>query len=193
MSTQSESIGNLRELNGIDIDKGSETVKAIKKSPELANFKFRSENEWLSGFHNRTVIKPFYGAGKEYAGGDRYSMEADAPLGLLGTDQAADPVEYVLHALTACMTSTLVFHSAFKGTSISKISSTMEGDIDFHGFLALKDVKKGFSEIRVTFDVETEASEDILRELLSFSPVYEMISASVPVKVTFNLTKPMLS
>lgn len=193
MSTQSESIGNLRELNGIDIDKGVETIKAIKQSPELATFKFRSENEWLSGFHNRTVIKPFYGAGKDYAGGDRYSLESDAPLVLLGTDQAADPVEYVLHALTACMTSTLVFHCAFKGISVNKLSSSMEGDIDLHGFLALKDVKKGFSEIRATFDIETEASEDTLRELLTLSPVYEMISAGVSVKVTFNLTKPVLS
>lgn len=193
MSTQFESIGNLRELNGIDIDKGVETVKAIQQSPELATFKFRSENEWLSGFHNRTVIKPFYGAGKEYSGGDRYSLESDAPLVLLGTDQAADPVEYVLHALTACMTSTLVFHCAFKGISVSKLSSSMEGDIDLHGFLALKDVKKGFTEIRATFDIETDASEDTLREFLNHSPVYEMISSGVPVKVTFNITKQMLS
>ncbi len=193
MSTQFESIGNLSELNGIDIERGVETVKAIQQTPELATFKFRSENEWLSGFHNRTVIKPFYGAGKEYSGGDRYSLESDAPLVLLGTDQAADPVEYALHALTACMTSTLVFHCAFKGISVTKLSSAMEGDIDLHGFLALKEVRKGFSEIRVSFDIETEASEDTLRELLNYSPVYEMISAGVPVKVTFNITKPMLS
>lgn len=193
MSTQFEPMGNLSELNGIDIDKGVETVKAIKEAPDLATFKFRSENEWLSGFHNRSVIKPFYGAGKEYAGGDRYSLESDAPLVLLGTDQAADPVEYVLHALSACMTSTLAFHCAFKSIGISKMTSSLEGDIDLHGFLALTEVKKGFSEIRATFNIETEASEETLREFLKFSPVYEMVSASVPIKVSFNLTKPMLS
>lgn len=183
------------ELNGVNLDRLNETVNAIKATPSLAKFKFRAGNEWVNCAYNRIEIKPFFGGGKEYSDRDvRFKLEADSPDILLGSDKATDPVEYVLAGLSSCLTTTLVYHGAAKGITINNLRSTYEGDIDLHGFLGLSDkVKKGFQEIRVNFEVETDASEATLRELINFSPVYEMISAGVPVKVNFKITKPMLS
>lgn len=183
------------ELNGVNLDRLHETVKAIQGDAALAKFKFRASNEWVNCANNRIEIKPFYGGGKEYSERDvRFNLEADSPDILLGTDKATDPVEYLLAGLSSCMTTTLAYHAAAKGITINKLSSTYEGDIDLHGFLGLSDkVKKGFQEIRVDFKVETDASEATLREIIKFSPVYEMVSAGVPVKVNFAITKPTLS
>ena len=185
---------SLSELNGVNLERLSETINAIKSDSNLAHFKFRAANEWVSCGYNRTEIKPFYGAGKEFSDRDvRFTLEADSPEVLLGTDKATDAVEYLLQALSACLTTTIVYHSAAKGFTIHKLSSTYEGDLDLHGFLGLSDkIKKGFSEIRVKFNVETDANESDLKELIKFSPVYEMVSAGVPVKVDFNVTKPTL-
>lgn len=185
----------LTELNGVDLGKLKETIFSIQKDPKLANFKFRTSNEWVNAGYNRGEVKPFYGVGKEFdERAVRFTLEADEPDVLLGTDKAPDPAEYVLEALSACMTSTIVYHSAAKGFTIKKLNSTYEGDVDLQGFLGLSDkVKKGFKEVRVKFNVETDATEKDLRELITFSPVYEMISAGVPIKVDFNITKPVLS
>jgi uncharacterized OsmC-like protein len=186
---------NVKELNGVNLDRLNETVSNIKADLSLAKFKFRAENHWVNGAYNQIDIKSFYGAGKEWNDRDvRFSIEADSPDVLLGTDKATDPVEYLLGALSSCMTTTIAYHAAAKGITINKLSSTYEGDIDLQGFLGLSDKeKKGFKEIRVNFNVETDAKETELREMIQFSPVYEMISAGVPVKVNFDIKKPTLS
>lgn len=180
----SDSGKNVKELNGVNLERLNETVSNIKGDLDLAKFKFRTENHWVNGAYNRIDIKPFYGCGKDYNDRDvRFSIEADSPDILLGTDKATDPVGYLLGALSSCLTTTIAYHSAAKGITINKLSSTFEGDIDLQGFLGLSGtVKKGFKEIRVNFDFEINASESELREIIKFSPVYEMVSAGVPVK-----------
>jgi uncharacterized OsmC-like protein len=192
---QGTASGRVNELNGVNLERLNETVSAIKVDPSLAKFKFRADNTWVNCAHSRIEIKPFFGGGKEYSDRDvRFSLEADSPDILLGSDKATDAVEYVLAGLSSCLTTTLAYHGAAKGITISKLSSTYEGDLDLQGFLGLSDkVKKGFQEIRVNFNIETDASEATLRELIKFSPLYEMISVGVPVKVSFQITRPILS
>lgn len=198
MDTQQQNTSSERgfnELNGVNLDKMNETINAIKENASLAEFKFRCNNEWITGGDNRIDVKPFYGCGEEYKERDpRFTLESDPPEVLLGTDKGADPVEYVLVALSSCITTTLSYHGAARGIAIHNMSSTYEGDLDLQGFLGLSDkVRKGYSDIRIKFNVETDASEADLRELVKFSPVYEMISAGVPVHIDFNITKPKLS
>jgi uncharacterized OsmC-like protein len=190
-----ESRRGVNEINGVNLERMNDTVNGIKADPSLAKFKFRAQNEWINCAYSRIEIKPLFGYGKKYTDRDvRFKLESDSPAVLLGSDKATDPVEYVLVALSSCLTTTLAFHGAAKGITINKLSSTYEGDLDLQGFLGLSDkVKKGFHEIRVNFNIETDASETTLRELIKFSPVYEIVSAGVPIKVNFNITKPTLS
>ena len=190
-ATRSE---NVHQLNGVNLEKLKETISAIKQDPSLAAFKFRTTNEWVDAGYNRTEVKPFYGAKEEHGKDVRFTLEADEPEILLGTDRAPDPAEYILQGLSACMTATIAYHGAARGFTIKKLNSSYEGDVDLQGFLGLSDkIKKGFSEVRVKFNVETDATEKDLREIIKFSPVYEIVSAGVPIKVDFNITKPLLS
>ena len=88
--------------NGIDVTEYEKIVEAVKAQPELAKFQFRAKNRWDTGGYNRTTIKGFYGAGQEHGAEDRtFVIHADEPPVLLGEDKAANPVEYLLHALAS--------------------------------------------------------------------------------------------
>ena len=174
-----------KSLNGIDVKRLMETIDAIRNNPDLAKFNFRAANRWLGADHNQSTIKDFYGAGKEDTSRSKpYVLDAGEPHVLVGNDSGANPVEFLLHALAACMTTTLVYHAASRGIEIDSVDSKVEGDIDIQGFLGLrKDVRKGYQRIGVTFRVKSDASPEQLAELAKFSPVYDTISNPVDVQV----------
>jgi uncharacterized OsmC-like protein len=177
--------------NGVDVKRLKETIQAVQAQPDLANFRFRLSNEWINGGHNQSVIKDFYGAGKE----DKSRKEAfiysnDEPDVLLGQDNGANPVEYVLHALAGCLTTSLVYHASARGYKIERVSSKFEGDLDLRGFLGIdSSVRNGYSEIRVEFDIEGDFTEEQKQEILQygprFSPVFDIVTN--PVQVKLNL------
>lgn len=175
-------------LNGVDVDKLFETIDAIKKAPVIAKFKFRANNQWIKGGHNRTIVKNFYGTEKEHIHEKPFELDADEPPLLLGEDLGPNPVEYALTALAGCVTSSIVYHAAAKGIKINAMESRLEGDIDLRGFLGLsKDVPRGYKEIRMYFKIDADVSEEKLQELVqlgpTYSPVFDTITRAVPVSV----------
>jgi len=176
-------------MNGVNVDQLFGTINAIKETPGLARFKFRASNRWINGGHNRTTIKDFYGAGQEDTSHPSpFVMDNDEPAVLLGEDNGANPVEFVLHALAGCLTTSLVYHAAAQGIKIEEVESQFEGDLDLHGFLGLSDkVRNGYEHIRVTFRIKADAPEEKLQELCQLaqrrSPVFDIVSNPVPVSV----------
>jgi uncharacterized OsmC-like protein len=176
-------------VNGVDVDALFETIENIRAMPNLAGFKFRLRNEWMGRGHNRSTIKNFYGAGQEQT--DRaqtFVLDADEPPLLLGEDKGANPVEYLLHAVTACVTTSLVYHAAAKGIRIESIESRTEGDIDLRGFLGIDDsVPRGFQNIRMKFKIKADVPDEQLEELCrlgpTFSPVFDTVTRAVNVEV----------
>ena len=172
-------------MNGVDVAKLTETIDAIKAEPQLARFQFRARNRWIHGGHNQTKIKAFYGAGEEDTTRSApFVLEADEPKVLLGEDVGANPVEYVLTALAACLTTSLVYHAAARGIRIDSVESQIEGDLDLRGFLGLSDtVRKGYENVRVRFRIESDADREQLAALTKFSPVFDIVSNPVPVSI----------
>ncbi len=177
-------------INGVDVERMGATVQAVQKNHDLAAFKFRATNQWFNGGHNRSTIKSFYGAGQEDTVRTKpFVLDADEPPVLLGEDQGANPAEYVLHALAACLTTSMVYHAAARGIRIESMVSTLEGDLDLQGFLGLSDqVRPGYKNIRARFTVKSDASPEQLRELAKFSPVHDIISNPVPVTIDIETT-----
>jgi len=164
------------------------TIDAINATPPLADFQFRASNRWLDGSRNRTAIAAFHGAGQEH-GPREFVYENDEPPVLLGADQAPNPVEYVLHALAGCLTTTLVYHAAARGISVRRVESRLEGDLDLHGFLGIdEEVRNGYQGVRVTMRVDCDGSEEQVAELVAMaqkrSPVFDIVTNPVPVIVT---------
>src|SRR5438067_13387872 len=153
--------------NGVDTSVLFATLDAVKQQPELAKFQFRASNVWLGGAHNRSTIKDFYGAGQEDTSRQReFVVDAGEPAALVGTDTGPNPAETLLHALAACLTTSLVYVSAGRGVKLTRVESTLEGDMDLRGALGLSDeVDNDFERIRAMFNIEGEASPEKLQEL----------------------------
>jgi len=171
--------------NGVDVGALFDTIDAVKADEALAEFRFRASNHWIDGGHNRSTIMGFFGCkAEDETRTQAFVMDADEPPVLLGQDNGANPVEYVLHALAACLTTTMAYHAAARGIEIEAIDSELEGDLDLRGFLGLSDeVRKGYRAIRVNFRVKSDAASSTLRELAQFSPVYDIVSNSLPVAI----------
>ena len=177
--------------NGVDVEELFNTIDAVKNSPVIAKFKFRADNQWLDGGHNRTTIKDFYGIQKNHNHEATFKLDADEPPLLLGTGKGPNPVEYLLTALAACVTTSLVYHAAAKGIVLNSVESRLEGDIDLRGFLGISpEVRKGYQEIRIFFKIDADVPQHQLEELVqlgpTYSPVFDSVTKGVPVRVELD-------
>lgn len=175
-------------VNGVPVQQLFDTIETVKAAPGVARFKFRVRNEWVDGGNNRSTVCEFSSAEQDVSRDTCFIVEADEPPVLLGKDRGANPVEYLLHALAACVTTSMVYHAAAKGIRIEAVESSVEGDIDLRGFLGLdKSVRNGFQQIRIRFRIKTDAPDDQFDALAqlgpTFSPVYDSITRGVPVMV----------
>ena len=172
-------------VNGIHMETLLGTVNAIQQEPELGESKFRASNVWLGGNRNQSTITGFYGAKQEIAHKQKFVLDADEPPILAGNDDGANPVEHLLNALAACVTTSMVAHAAVRGIRIEALESELEGDIDLRGFLGLADdVAKGFTDIRIRFKVKAdEQNLEQLKRLTAFSPVLNTITKGATVDI----------
>lgn len=164
-------------VNGLNVTQMGEILAAVTEDHALAKFEFRARNIWDDGGYNLTTIKGFYGGGEEHGVDDRtFEVDADEPPALLGEDRAPNPAEYLLHALAACLTSTIVVKAAARGITVDSIESTFEGDIDALKFLEISDEgRTGYQNIRANFKVSADASAREIRELMEFSPIFDVV------------------
>jgi len=177
-------------MNGLDVDKATETIDALKSDPDLARCEFRLSNKWLDGGHNHSMVGGFYGAKQEMQHASTFELDADEPYVIARTDKGANPVELPLDAIAACVTTSTVYHASVQGIEIQELESELEGDIDLRGFLGISDnVRKGYQNIRVNFKVKTQESEDLerLKALATFSPVFDVVTNGT--KVDMNIER----
>jgi uncharacterized OsmC-like protein len=173
-------------VNGVNVSQMGETVEAVTQQPELAKFKFRANNQWQDGGHNKVKVDGYYGTCQEIKRQNSFEFDADEPPTLLGKDKGANPAEYLLTALSSCMTTSLVYHAAAQGIKVDSVESDYEGDINLQGFLNLNpEVRKGYEEIRVKFKVKSDADKEKLNELVQNSPIFDVVRNPTPVKVEF--------
>ena len=175
--------------NGVDVPTLFATLDAVRGTPELAEFQFRAHNTWVSGTHSRSTIQGFSGAGQEDTSRtEPFVCDADRPAVLVGTGQGPTPVEYLLHAIAACLTAGLANIAAARGVTLTRVESTAEGDIDLLGILGLSDeVRNGYRQIRVGFVVEGDASPEVLAGLVEQSrrrsAVYDVLTHGTDVVI----------
>jgi uncharacterized OsmC-like protein len=177
--------------NGIDTPTLFATLNVVKGQPELAKFQFRATNRWIRGTNSRSRIEPFKGAGGVHAHKGVHEYDADHPAVLVGGDEAPTPVEFLLHAIAACITSGIANIAAARGVTLTEVRSTVEGDIDLLGILGLSDqVRNGYERIRVSFEIKGDAPPEKLRQIVeqsrARSAVYDVLSHGVPVEITVN-------
>jgi uncharacterized OsmC-like protein len=173
--------------NGVNVTQLMDTIDAIKAKPDLAQFRFRATNEWMDGTRNVASVASFYGACAETRRAEPFRFMADEPPVLCGRDEGANPVEYLLSALSMCVTTSIVAHAAARGIEIHAVESELEGDLDVRGFLGMaSNIRKGYEAIRMRMRIKSDADPELLAGLAQFSPVHDVISRSVPVELTIE-------
>jgi uncharacterized OsmC-like protein len=175
-------------VNGVNVSQLFRTVDLIQEKPEVAKFTFRAKNKWIQGRHNRATVNGFYGALREDNSRDPIFFDLDEPPVLLGKNQGANPVEYLLAALSGCLTTSLIAHAAAKGIEIKGVQSRYEGDLDLRGFLGIfEDVPVGYQKIHVYFKIDGNLSEqqkeELVRTAQKYSPVFNTITKAAPISV----------
>lgn len=178
--------------NGVDVERLSATIAHVDQDPGSAAFTFRARTEWLGGAHTRTEIQSFRGAGGEDESRTRpFVLDGDEPPVLLGTNQGANAVEAVLHALASCLAVGFVYNAAAQGIEIRSLDFDVEGDLDLHAFLGMGDGHRpGYDRIAVRYRVDADAPREKLEALCSYvqetSPVLDVLRNPVPVSVEFE-------
>lgn len=176
-------------LNGVDVATLFATLDAVKGQHEIADFQFRATNEWVSGTHTRSTISGFHGAMQDMQHAHETTIDSDHPAVLVGTDVAPTPVEYLLHAIAACLTGGLANIASARGVKLNSVTSTVEGDIDLLGILGLGDasVRNGYEQIKVTFHIDADADDETVRGLVEQSrrrsAVYDALTNPTPVVI----------
>jgi len=176
-------------INGLDVQAAVDTMAALQADKSLARFQFRARNKWVNGGENRSTIRGFFGAGREDDSRteDFVFTNGEPPI-LLGNNEGANPVEFLLHALAGCVTTTFVLHAMARGISIQELSTELEGDMDLRGLLGLDEsVSPSYEEIRIRLHVKADCSDKEIDDLLAYtqqhSPVCNTVCRPVPVKV----------
>jgi uncharacterized OsmC-like protein len=173
--------------NGVDVETLFATLDAVKSNPQIAEFQFRATNHWVSGTNSRSTIHEFHGAMQELAHVESRTYEADHPAILVGKDRAPTPVEFILHALAACLTAGIANIAAARGVQLDEVTSTVEGDVDLRGLLGLDpEVRNGFQQIRVSFRLrgdDPDALRRVLDQSKARSAVLDMLTTAVPVSI----------
>lgn len=97
--------------------------------------------------------------------------------------------DMLLEALVACAGVTLKAVSTALEIPLRTATVAAEGDLDFRGTLGVaKDAAVGFAQVRLRFDVDTDAPQEKLDQLLKLTErycvVYQTIKSGPPVEVT---------
>lgn len=189
MNAQTAASETSNTLNGFDTKVATDTIEAMKAEPSLARFQFRARNTWVNGGENRSTIKDFFGAGQEDTSrSESFEFTNGEPPILLGNNEGANPVEFLLHALAGCVTTTFALHAMARGIEIKHLSTELEGELDLQGFLGLDEsVSAGYERITIHFNVDASCSDEELDDLLNFvrghSPVCTTVCRPVPVVI----------
>jgi uncharacterized OsmC-like protein len=167
------------------------TINAVKETPELAKFRFRATNRWITGTYSESRVESFTGAGGEHNHQSEFRYGADHPAVLVGEDRGPTPIEFLLHGLAGCITAGIGNIAAARGVTLTSVESHVEGDIDLRGILGLSDtVRNGYERIRVNVTITGDAPPEKLRQIVeqsrARSAVFDVLTNGVPVDVGIN-------
>ncbi len=189
MTTNAATAEKIDVRNGLDLGQMFATLDAIKADTGLARFQFRAKNNWIDGGANKSTIRDFYGAGREDDSRETdFEFTNGEPPVLLGNNEGANPVEFLLHALAGCVTTTFILHATARGITIEELSTELKGDLDLRGLLGMdENVSPGYESINIRMSVKADCSQEELEDLLAFSKAHSPVCTTVCRPVPVNI------
>jgi len=177
--------------NGVNVGALLDAREALSQAPEAAQFTWRATCEWVNGTHSRSTVKGFFGLGEEQSHRTTFTFDADHPEIFASEDHGATPVELVLAGLASCLTAGVASVAQNRDIQLRSVRATLEGGMDIQGILGIdSDVRNGFDGIKVTYDIDADATPDEIRAVVAQSQkrsaVYDVITNPTNVTVEVN-------
>lgn len=174
--------------NGVNIEALLGARQALTDAPQAAQFQWRASCEWVSGTHSRSTVSGFSGLGQEHTHRQAFVIDADHPEVFASEDNGATPTEIVLAALASCLTAGVATVASNRGVQLRSVTATIEGGMDLQGILGIDgDVRNGFDAIKVTYDIDADASradvEAIVAQSQKRSAVFDIVSNPTTIQV----------
>src|SRR5687768_15923212 len=174
--------------NGVNVEALLGAREALPAAPEAAQFTWRASCQWQHGTHSTSSVEGFFGLGEEQRHRTKYSFEADHPEIFASEDNGATPVEYVLVGLAGCLTAGIAAVAQNREIQLRSVTATIEGGMDVRGILGVdSDVRNGFSGIKVTYNIDADATPDEIKAIVAQSQkrsaVYDVITNPTDVTV----------
>jgi uncharacterized OsmC-like protein len=174
--------------NGVNVAHLLGARQALTDAPEAAQFQWRARCSWVRGTHSRTTIDTYSGLGQEHMHRQSFAIDADHPEVFASEDNGATPTEIVLAALASCLTAGVATVATNRGVQLRSVTATIQGNMDLQGILGIDpDVRNGFDGIKVTFDIDADASqadiEAIVAQSQRRSAVFDIVTNPTTVTV----------
>ena len=177
--------------NGVNVEALLGAREALSEAPEAARFNWRASCEWQNGTHSSNSVEGFFGLGEEQHHRTTSSFDVDHPEVFASEDNGPTPVEYVLVGLVGCLTAGVAAVAQHREIQLRKVTATIEGAMDVRGILGMdSDVRNGFSDITVTYDIEADAPradiEALVAQSQKRSAVFDVVTNPTNVTVEVN-------
>ena len=189
MSTAEKSTAGKEVRNGVNVDALLGARDALSKAPEAAKFNWRASCKWVNGTHSQTSVQGFFGLGQEQKHRTEFKFDTDHPEIFASEDKGATPVEMVLTGLAGCLTAGVASIAQLRNIQLRSVTATVEGGMDIQGILGVdSDVRNGFDDIKVKFDIDADASREDIEALVAQSQkrsaVFDVVTNPTNVSVT---------
>ena len=177
--------------NGVNVEALLEAREALTEAPEAAQFKWRATCDWKNGTHSHSSVKGFFGLGEEQNHISEYSFDSDHPEVFASEDKGATPVEFVLVGLAGCLTAGIAAVAQNRDIQLNSVKATLEAPMDIQGILGIDaDVRNGFEDIKVHYEIDAEASQEDIEALVAQSQkrsaVFDIVTNPTNVTVEVN-------
>ena len=177
--------------NGVNVAALLEAREALSTAPQAAQFQWRATCEWVNGTHSHSSVEGFFGLGEEQSHKTQFEYDADHPELFASEDNGATPIEFVLVGLASCLTAGIAAVAQNREIQLRSVKATLEGAMDVQGILGIDpDVRNGFSDVKVHFDIDADATPEEIEALVAQSQkrtaVFDVVTNPTNIIVDVN-------
>ena len=174
--------------NGVNVAALLDAREALTDAADAAQFTWRASCTWKNGTHSHSTVEGYFGLGEEHKHKTTFTFDADHPAVFASEDLGAAPVEYILVGLASCLTAGVAAIAQHREIQLRSVKATIQGGMNIQGILGIdSDVRNGFDGIKVSYEIDADASKDDIEALVAQSQkrsaVYDIVTNPTNVTV----------
>jgi uncharacterized OsmC-like protein len=160
-------------VNGINVDALTALRARVTHDASQGQTTWRVTTTWQGQARSRAEVAGFVIGGTEVP--RRFAFNIDEPAELGGSNTFANPQEYLIAALNACMMVGYVAQCALRGITLTQLKIETEGELDLRGFLGIDPtVPPGYESLRYTVRLTGDGTEE------QFAAIHAAVMATSP-------------